>query len=88
MLCCECVELSGVCAVLYFLCATHQTEKERETSQLILDALIKWSIECTQINQTAHIVFVADNAFTTDILSRSMCAAASDLHVTEHMCAL
>jgi hypothetical protein len=47
-----------------------QTEKDRETAQLILDALIKWSIECTQLNQTAHIVFVADNAFTTDILSR------------------
>src|SRR4051794_23748455 len=48
-----------------------QNEKERETAQMILDSLIKWSIECTQVNQTAHIVFVADNAFTADILSRS-----------------
>ena len=54
-----------------------QNEKERETAQMILDSLIKWSIECTQVNQTAHIVFVADNAFTTDILSRSTCGSVA-----------
>lgn len=44
---------------------------------MLVDTLTKWAIECSQVYQIAHIVFVADNAFTLDTLNKSTCLASA-----------